>query len=136
MLKEMWDYLAATAVTADFTSATFDVNPQRLMVEDGMKNQVVHLADDDSEEVISFGDDSTFFVTLEWPVSSATDTGTIFDFYHDSSKANGWARSFYWSSPDGHTYTVKFRSALPRGRASGLIYSVDRIQLKIVGRAP
>lgn len=136
--KEIWDYLSATPVTPDY-NATLTVYPQRVLVEEGEKNQVVHLGDDDSEEVISFSDDSIFFVELHWDDGiSESDAGTIIDFYHDSAKANGRARSFKWTNyseiSDEHTYVVRFASALHRRRRPPTIHEIANVRLRILGR--
>ena len=114
---EIWDYLSATPVTPDY-NAVLDVSPRQVLVEDGEKNQIVHMGADGSEEIISFDDDSVFYVDLQWDRITEADAGTIFDFYHDTAKGNGIARSFKWTNQaeltDPHTYTVRFASSLPR----------------------
>ena len=134
---EIWDYLSSTAVTPDY-NATLSVTPQQVITEAGEKHQVAHIGDDDSEEIISFSDDSIFFVTLKWNNLSEADAGTIFDFYHDSSKANGMARSFKWAHPgetDSHTYIVRFATPLSRSIKPGFLFGVASVKLKILGRS-
>ena len=137
--KEMWDYLSATPVTPDY-NATLDVRPQRVLIEDGVKNQIVHLGDDNSEEIISYSTDSVFYVSLQWDALTESDAGTIFDFYHDTAKGNGMARSFKWTNyaetSDQHTYTVRFASSLPRSVIPGNIHGFANILFKVLGRAP
>jgi len=131
--KEMFDYL--NAVTADYTTATLSVTPQQVMTEIGTKNQVVHTADDNSEEYISFSNDSIFYVTLQWEILTESDAGTIFDFFHDASKGNGITRTFYWEHPtDGHTYVVRFADALPRTITHPELYGINQIRFKIAGK--
>ena len=136
---EMWDYLSATPVTPDYNSI-LDVRPQRIMIIDGTKNQVVHLGDDNSEEIISYSTDSVFYVALQWDALSESDAGTIFDFYHDTAKGNAIARKFKWTNyaeiSDQHTYTVRFASPLPRSVIPGNIHGFANILLKVLGRAP
>ena len=136
--QEMWDYLSATPVTPDY-NFEMSVKPQKLLLEDGQKTQIVHLGDDNSEEVISFSDDSIFYVTLQWTALSEADAGTIYDFYHDTAKGNGIARSFKWTNyaeTDQHTYTVRFASPLPRKIMTGNIHRYLDITIKVLGRAP
>lgn len=131
--KEMFDYL--DAATADYTTATFNVTPQQVMNEIGTKNQVVHTADDNSEEYISFSNDSIFFVTLQWEILTESDAGTIIDFFHDAAKGNGITRTFYWEHPvDGHTYVVRFNGELSRSITHPELYGIAQIQLKVVGK--
>jgi len=131
--KEMFDYL--DAATADYTLATLSVTPQQVLTETGTKNQVVHIADDNSEEYISFSNDSIFHVSLQWEILNESDAGTIFDFFHDSTKGNGITRTFYWEHPtDGHTYVVRFAEVLPRSISHPEIYGIQQIRLKVVGK--
>ena len=134
---EIWDYLSATPVTPD-CNITLDVTPQTVLFENGSKNQVVHVGDDDSESIITFSDTSIFFVTLQFNKISESDAGTIFDLYHDPAKGNGIARSFKWShsgASDVHVYTVRFDSALPRSIRSALRFGFGDVRLKILGRS-
>ena len=131
--KEMFDYLDAQ--TADYTTTTLSITPQNVMVEAGTKNQVVHTADDNSEEYISFSNDSIFYVTLQWEILDEADAGTIFDFFHDSTKGNGITRTFYWEHPtDGHKYVVRFAEALPRSISHPEIYGIQQIKLRVTGK--
>ncbi len=133
--SEIWDYLPATPVTADYTTTTLSLAPQNVLVEDGAKKQVVHTFDDGSQEVITLSEQSVFFVTLQWDLMNESDSGTLFNMFHNSSMGNGLARSFYWEHPsDGHTYTVVFASVLPRNIKPGLVYGFSQVRLKILGR--
>jgi len=61
--------------------------------------------------VISLSNDAYYDVFLDWAFLSASDQGTLMDFYMDTAKANAMARSFYWAHPvDGHTYVAQFIS--------------------------
>jgi hypothetical protein len=134
----MYDYLSS--VTADYTSTELSVSPQAVMTERGKKgHQIVHEADDASEQVVSLATDSVFYVTLQWTAISESDAGTIIDFFHDNTKAKGLARSFYWQHPkDGHTYTVKFRSQLERRYRVrlGSYQEVAEVRIKVLGNKP
>ena len=136
-VKEPWDYLSE--VVPDYATTTLDIKRDVKITEEGEKNQVVHIGDDGSEETISFSDDSIFYANITWDKLKEEEAGTICDFYHDSAKANGWARSFKWihygEKTDQHTYTVKFRSKIPRD-LTGIIHGIKNIKLRILGRAP
>ena len=133
--KEMYDYLSSYSTDV---SDTLTVTPQRILIEDGVKNQIVHVADDGSEEVISLATESQFTVTLHFDAISEADAGTIFDFYHDdgsSAKGLGMAQSFKWAAPDGHTYAVRFASPPTRSRKGGRLYAIDTVKLRVLGNA-
>jgi hypothetical protein len=136
----MYDYLSTA--TPDYNS-TMNVSPQEIVAEALVKNQIIHYFDDGSDRVIGLDDDPIFEVTLGWGKGiSESDAGTILDFYADANKANGMARSFKWDHPtDGHSYVVRFKSALKRNWDYGKIASnnsrylnVDEITLKILGK--
>jgi len=131
---EMWDYLGP--ISADYKSTALDIDSQRVLSEMGNKNQIIHLGDDGSEEVITFNSTTVFKVSLQWDVLNEDDSGTIFNFYHSTGLGNGLSRSFRWVHPtDGHKYTVRFDSQLDRSIAPASIYSISQINLKILGRA-
>jgi len=127
--KTMKDYLSAD--TADYTGDTLTLQPQEVIEEEGYKNIITHEYDDGSESSIALSNASIFFATLRWDHMSAADAGTIMEFYHNSSKANGTARSIQWTHYDGNTYVVKFVGRLPRsfGRYA---HSVS-IKFKVLG---
>ena len=135
-VAKMGDYVATiSTANTDYTATTLNVNPTRIVPEAGLKHQRVFLADDTSEKVITYSSTSQFTVELQWSRISDADAGTIFDFFHDTNKANGYAKSFWWPHPlDGYTYTVKFRSPLTRGYVKGTGQSVDIVKLKVLGR--
>jgi hypothetical protein len=132
--KEIYDYLSA--VTPDYSTTVLEVSPQRILVEEASWKQNIFETDDRSEQVITLG--GPFFdVTLEWPAISESDAGTIFDFFNDTNKGRGFARSFQWSHPkDGHVYVVKFRSVLKRTYSAEQPSSmkIDSVGLRVVGR--
>ena len=137
--KEIWDYLSADAVTPDY-NVLLDIVPQKILYELGSKNQIVQLGDDDSEAIISYSDTSIFYMRLIWETLTESDAGTIFDFWHDSTKANGMARTFKFQDhgvTDQHTYTVRFATSnISRIVRVAQIFGFTEIRLRILGRAP
>ncbi len=128
---EMYDYVSTIAPDVD---VTLSVTPQGVIVEDGLKNISVHEFIDGSEETIIMSDQSIFHVSLQWNALSESDSGTIFDIYHDANKACGTAKSFKWSHPtDGHTYVVKFRDSLRRFKHNAPIWGFYTLRLKVIG---
>ena len=137
--KTMADYLSA--VTADYTTTELTIKPHNILQEDGEKQQFVHEFSDGQRGVVTMCDDSIFKVTLEFHNLEPTDEGTIKDLYHDSSKANAMARSFYWVHPDpddGNTYTVRFMGKLTSVKKADIPFhvSVKQIQLEVLGVKP
>lgn len=133
--KEMYDYLSSLA--ADYTAATLTLRSQRVLSELPVFNQQVYHADDGSEEVITRHNNVMFHVRLQWPAIESSDSGTILDFFCDTAKAKGFARSFQWTHPtDGHTYTVKFRSNIERQVMLGDLFGIVNCSLKVFGYPP
>lgn len=129
--SEPYDFLST--ITPDY-NYTLTIKAQETFVEDGFKNQIVHLADDNSEEVITLSSGSIFYATIPLTLLSESDSGTVHDLYHDPSKANGMGRTFKWSSHDGHTYVVRFNGKLGRTVGPGILYGIPSISFRLMGR--
>lgn len=136
--KTMADYLSE--VTADYTATELTIKPHQVLPEAGDKNQSDHAFSDGQRGVVTIGDGDSFFtVALLWLYLSASDEGTIKDLFHDSSKANARARSFYWEHPtDGNTYTVKFLSNLTTEISARFPdrKSIQQVRLNVLGVKP
>lgn len=131
---ELYDYLSV--VTPDYDTFLSVLAPKS-MFEETEKNQVIHDFDDGSERVVTLGSEPISYIKLIFTDGiSKSDAGTILDFYHDVSKANGFARSFKYAHTDGHTYVVKFRTKISRDwnllSILGLL-PVKELRLKIIG---
>ena len=140
--KEIYDYVST--VTPDYSAVTlqhsnpsvagFIPRPKDVIVEDAIKNQVVHLYDDESEQVVDISDAWVFFVTLIFDRFLGEYAGTLMDLWLDSAKANGIGRSFPWAHPtDGHVYVVKFRSDFKRNLKPVGRFAFPTVRLKIMG---
>lgn len=129
--KEPYDYLST--ITSDY-DYTLTLKAQDVIQEDGYKNQTIHLADDNSEERITLSTGSIFYVVLPYTLLSESDSGTIFDLYHDPAKANGMGRTFKFASYDGHTYVVRFDCKLGRSFGPLIVMGIPTIRLRILGR--
>lgn len=104
-VSNMYDFVSTVAPDiADILT----VNPYSEYIEIGQKRQIAHIGEDGSEQRISFSDDTIFYITLQWQKLSAVDGGTIFNLYHNATKANGIMNSFSYAFPDGHSYVVRF----------------------------
>ena len=85
---------------------------------------------DNSEERINFGNTRTFILSWDWKLLNESDSGTIFELYNDSGKANKGLNSFYVTYGDGHTYVCRFDCALKRKGNSVNRYGINRGSLK------
>lgn len=132
--KEMYDYLSAE--TADYTAEELSLSPQHQVVEEGGKTQVVHKADDGSEERISLNDNTQFYLSYSFAGLSESEAGTLYDMFHNTSKANGIVNSFYLQAYDGHTYTVRFDSEIPRTIGPTWVHKYSSIRFRVLGRKP
>jgi hypothetical protein len=128
---EPYDYLPTITPDYDYT---LTIKAQGTVTEEGYKNQVVHLADDNSEEVVTLSPNSIFYVSWEWGLLSESDSGTIFDLYHDPVKANGIARSFKLTAYDGHDYVVRFAMNLSRVGNNVNRWGLPSVKMRILGK--
>jgi hypothetical protein len=127
----MYDFLSS--VTPDYDQ-TLPILPQGSVSEESQKNQVIHLGVDGSEERISFNTTPIFYISIGWNALSESDSGTIFDWYNDTAKANGMLRSFKYAYGDGHTYVVRFDSKLTRAGRLVSQYGIKEVRLKVLGK--
>jgi hypothetical protein len=130
--SELYDFLAT--VTPDYSTTTLSITPQGVVAEEASKNQVIHLGVDGSEERISFNTSSIFYLSFGWNVLSAADSGTVFNFYNDSSKANAMQRSFQFNYGDGHVYVCRFASELTRAGQAPSRMGFQGVRLRVLGR--
>jgi len=130
---EIYDHVST--VTPDYSTAALSIKAQGTITEEGYKNQVIHLADDNTEERITLNTGSIFYVTFRWNQLSESDAGTVMDFYHDAAKANGMGSSFKWSGHgDGHTYVARFACKLSRTGNAVSRWGYPDVKLRILGR--
>jgi len=129
--SEPYDFLSVIASDYDYT---LSLTAQEVFQEEGFKNQKVHMADDNSEEVVTLSTGSIFYAVIPFSILTEADAGTIHDLYHDPVKANGMARTFKWLSHDGHTYVVRFNGKLDRTAGPGIRWGVPSISLRLLGK--
>jgi hypothetical protein len=130
MAGELKDYLSAT--TADYSTTQFDVTPQEVMTEEGEFRQKTVEFDDVSVGVLTKSTTPIFLFSLRWPVLTEVDANTIYDFYFDTAKAKGKARTFEFPHPtDGNTYIVRFWSTI--SREIRYLRSINEIKLRVEG---
>lgn len=136
--KEVYDFLTVAygytdPGVPDYAYA-IGILPQGDLTEESSKAGAIHIGVDGSEERISFSVRPTFYINLNWNLLSASNSGTIFDWYNDSAKANGMQRSFKYAWGDDHTYVVRFASNLPRSGNAMSRLGIKNIRMKILGR--
>jgi len=103
----MASYFSGTKV-ADYTTTELSVVPQKILVEDGQKNQIIHEFDDGAIRVVTLSD-IFFNVTLQWTYITESEKDIIVDMYYNSSKSNGSVNTFYWPHPkETSTYVARF----------------------------
>jgi hypothetical protein len=130
MAGELKDYLSAA--TADYTATQFDVSPQEVMTEQGEFRQKTVEFDDVSVGVLTKSTSPIFLLSLRWPVITEVEANTIYDFYFDTTKAKGKARTFEFPHPtDGNTYIVRFWSTI--SREIRYLRSINEIKLRVEG---
>jgi hypothetical protein len=130
MAGELKDYLSVT--TADYSTTQFDVTPQEVMTEEGEFRQKTVEFDDVSVGVLTKSTTPIFLFSLRWPVLTEVDANTIYDFYFDTAKAKGRARTFEFPHPtDGNTYIVRFWSTM--SRETRYLRSISEIKLRVEG---
>jgi hypothetical protein len=129
--KELYDYL--DTVTPD-VDQTLSIDPQAVLTELAIKNDVVHYGDDDNEEVISLsGNKKIMYIVILYNLLNASDSGTVLMFWMDESYGDGFANSFKFDHPDGHTYVVRFDTGFERQQAP-TTYSMKQIKLRVLGK--
>lgn len=131
MAGNMADYLSVKA--PDYSTTSLELSPQDVLTETATRNQVVHEMDDGTKEVISLSENNIFTVTLSWEVLTEEEADTLFDFWIDSDKANGYANTFKWEHPtDSHIYVARFASDISKDISTS-IYGIASIDLCIEG---
>ena len=131
----MYRYL--TAKTADYTATILDIPSQVSLPQTGDKNQVIHDFDDYSVAVVGLSSGSIFEIQLQWSYVSESNKDIIMDLWHNSSKADGRRRTFYWKHlTQNKTYTVRFTSPLTTEERPGNIMSVQTLSLRVEGNKP
>ena len=129
--KKMSDYFTGT-ITADYTTA-LNITAQGVVTEEGYKNQVVRIADDNSEERVTLATGSIFYVTWNWNQLSESDAGTIWALYNDPAKANGMGRTFKWTAHDGTNYVARFDCKLSRSGNALSRWGYQGVRVRVLG---
>ena len=130
--KYLSDYFTGT-ITADYTTA-LAIKAQGEVTEEIFKNQTIHLADDGSEERVTYAAVSPM-VYVNWKLNllSESDAGTVFDHYNDPAKANGTGRTFKWTAHDGKNYVARWDCKLSRSGNALSRWGFQNLRLRVLG---
>ena len=130
--KEPYDYISSVTPDYDYT---LTIKAQGSVTERGMFNQILHTADDGSDEVVTLATTPIFYFVWKWNQLSESNAGTILDLYFDPLKAKGMARSFKLTGHDGNSYVVKFaNNDLARTGNASSRWGYPDIKFKVIGK--
>lgn len=133
----MHNYL--TTVTADY-NYTLVLRNQQVMPQSGDKTQKIHKFDDGGISVTRMSDTSLFDVTIQFTVITTANSAILLDLWHNTSKANGRANTFYWQHPvTERYYTVRFMDIMTNTyhvHHGPVLLEVEAFELKIEGNKP
>ncbi len=126
--------------TADYTSEELTIPAHNVLTEDGVINQKILTSYSDTVAVIEYPGEQTFIVTLQWDILTDTDTEIIKSLFYNPTKANKYAKTFYWQHPSeievaDKLYTVRFISPLQAAHKAGLpgYQTIQQIKLRVEG---
>lgn len=130
MAFAMHTYFVGT-VPADY-NYILAIAPQRTLNLDPYKDQKIVKKDGGGIDVIVYDDQAYFDIRPVWDKQLPDQAGLIVDLWVDPAKANGSARTFYYTHLDGHVYTVRFmakpRLAYPSSPYQSIIGTVLRVE--------
>ena len=133
-IKDMDDYLSSA--TADYTATEITLVAHNVIVESPQWDQEVIRYSGGRREVLTFNANLYFKVQAQYNNLSQSDAGILFDFFNDSAKGYGTARSFYVTlKPSDTIYTAYFdkdvsRSINPVSRGS------FQVSYEVIGTKP
>ena len=130
---EPYDVLSTKTADYDYT---LEIEAKGNVVEEVLKNQVVHRTDNLTREVITININPKFSVEWDWGILTESESGTVFDLYYDSAKANARENSFKWNGHDGHTYVVVFDCDLSRTGRLVSAWGISKLRLELIGKRP
>lgn len=111
---------------------TLNVTPTRILPKRMSRNHFEHRFEDGRVWIKNLSA-TKYDAEFQWDYLSAADLETILDWYHDSAKANGMARTFYWDDPrSGETYEARFMGPLITAFEPGALRSVEKMPVRLV----
>ena len=121
-------------ISADYTTTTLDITPNKVLTVVGAKAQVIHEMDDGSVAVVSESDTSAYQVQLQWDVLTEAEHTIIMDYWHNPLKANGMKRTFKWLHPITLVvYVVRFLTDMSSTHNTHEYKDISTITLAVEG---
>ena len=121
-------------ISADYTTTTLDITPNKVLTVVGAKAQVIHEMDDGSVAVVSESDTSAYQVQLQWDVLTEAEHAIIMDYWHNPLKANGMKRTFKWLHPITLVvYVVRFLTDMSSTHNTHEYKDISTITLAVEG---
>ena len=122
-------------ITADCNDV-LAIAPQKTINNPGRKNQIVHEFEDFRNAVVSVNDLSIFEIEMQWSYLTESERSTILELFHDKTKANGSARTFYWQHPiENNMYILRFLTPLRTVYKPGSLQEIEMIKCRVHGLA-
>lgn len=109
---------------------TLNITPTRILPTRLSKRAAVHRFTDGRIRAYNLST-TVYDAEMQWDHISAADRETILDWYHDSAKANGVARTFYWSDRRGQSYSMRFMGPLESVFEPASLQSIARIPVRL-----
>ncbi len=127
-------YNSLDIITADYTAEVLSLPGSVSLPQKEKRMQIVNTFDDGGTSISSVSENIYFKIQLQWGYLEPLGHEIITDLWHDSSKANGFERTFYWLHPiDGKTYVARFTTPITtKYNAIGQI-SINSVSLRIEG---
>lgn len=134
--QEIYDFLSATAVAANYTGEVLRLAEGRTIMESGGFTGATHVFDDASEQRVAFSTRAQFLISCPLVAQPSSDAGIAMSMYFHTSKAHGVYKSFPFAHEDGHRYTVRFNNEFSREMLTepSSYHRVADIVLKVLGR--
>ncbi len=127
-------YNSLDIMTADYTAEVLSLPGSVSLPQKEKRMQIVNTFDDGGTSISSVSENIYFKTQLQWGYLEPEGHEIIMNLWHDSSKANGFKRTFYWLHPiDGKTYVARFTTPITtKYNGIGQI-SINSVSLRIEG---
>jgi hypothetical protein len=123
--------MAEVQISPDYV-AFLDVTPTKILPLRHSFNHVQHNFEDGRVRTQNLSS-VKYDIELQWDYISSADLETILDWYHNDSKANGMARTFYWRHPRTEIlYVARFLGPLRTSYEPGFLQSINKIPMRVV----
>lgn len=129
---EIYDYISAGS--AD-NNETLTLEARGAVREVITRRQVMHKTYGGTTKVVDLsGGEWDVWLEVEYSNLTASDAGTVLDFFMNAGKGNGFAETFKFTHADGHTYVVRFDTDVGQVFKLGGIRGYDMVRFKVEGK--